>query len=152
MDFTLSAEEAQLRDLAAEFAAREIRPKVRELEEGHVFPRELYRTMGELGFFGIPFPSRYGGLDGTFVGMVAVIEEVGKAWQPITGAFNLQGMTVPFTILNWGTEEQRRRYVEGLIRAELIGFMALTEPGGGSDALGSMRTRATRASGGWVLH
>lgn len=152
MDFALSDEENELRATAAEFGAREIRPIVGDLEETGEFPRELYRKMGEIGFFGIPFPSEYGGLNSTFVALVAVIEEIARVWQPITGAFNLQGMTVPFTILNWGTESQRQQYVEKLIRAELIGFMGLTEAGGGSDALGSMRTHARKVDGGYVLN
>ncbi|MCY4085663.1 MAG: acyl-CoA dehydrogenase family protein [Actinomycetia bacterium] len=152
MDFRLTAEEFEMQELAREFASREITPHVRELEESGAFPRDLYTQMGEVGFFGIPFPEEYGGLGGTFVGLVAVVEEIGKAWQPLTGAFNLQGMTVPFTILNWGTAQQRTSYVEKLIRCELLGFMALTEPGGGSDALGSMQTLARRVDGGWTLN
>jgi len=151
MDFRLDEEELEMQELAREFAQNEIKPRVREMEEAGTFPRELYTQMGEVGFFGIPFPTEYGGLEGSFVGLVAVIEEIGKVWQPLTGAFNLQGMTVPFTILNWGTKQQRERYVEKLIRCELLGYMALTEPGGGSDALGSMETRATRVDGGWRL-
>jgi len=151
VDFNLSDDEEAIRRVAADFAEREIRPRIADLERSGEFPREMYRQMGELGFFGIPFPTEFGGQGGSFVALVAVIEEIAKVWQPVTGAFNLQGMTVPYTILNWGTDEQRERHVRRLIEAQDIGFMALTERGGGSDALGSMKTRAKRVDCGWVL-
>lgn len=151
MDFSLSDEQLAIRDLARDFARRRIAPNVRDWERSGRFPRELLREMGELGFLGACFPERYGGSEAGFLSLVLIIEEIARVWQPVAGFFNPNSMTVPFTILNWGSEEQRERWVRPLISGELVGSFGLTEPDGGSDVLGAMRTRARRVDGGWVL-
>ncbi len=151
MDFTLTDEQAAIREVARDFARRRIAPNVREWESTGHFPREVAAEMGELGFLGCCFPEEYGGSEAGFLSLVLVIEEIARVWQPAAGFFNPNGMTVPFTILNWGSEEQRRRWVEPLIKGRIVGSFGLTEPDGGSDALGSMRTRARRIDGGWVI-
>jgi len=152
MDFTLTDEQAAIREVARDFAKKQIAPNVREWERTGHFPREVAEQMGELGFLGCCFPEEYGGSEAGFVSLVLVIEEIARVWQPAAGFFNPNGMTVPFTILNWGTKEQRERWVEPLIKGKLIGSFGLTEPEGGSDALGSMRSRATKVDGGWKLN
>ena len=152
MDFTLTDEQASIRDVARDFARKRIAPNVREWEQSGHFPREIAAEMGELGFLGCCFPERYGGSEAGFLSLVLVIEEIARVWQAAASFFNPNAMTVPFTILNWGSEEQRQRWVEPLIKGRLIGSFGLTEPDGGSDALGSMRTRATRSDSGWVLN
>jgi isovaleryl-CoA dehydrogenase len=67
-------------------------------------------------------------------------------------AWNMNGLTCPYTILNWGTEEQREKYIPDLISGKKIGFMALTEPGGGSDVIGAMRTRAVKDGSHYVIN
>lgn len=151
MDFTLTDEQAAIRDVARDFARTRIAPNVREWEANGHFPRDVAREMGELGFLGCCFPERYGGSEAGFLSLVLVIEEIARVWQPAAGFFNPNAMTVPFTILNWGDDQQRERWVERLIKGEIIGSFGLTEPDGGSDVLGSMRTRARRVDGGWVL-
>lgn len=152
MDFTLTDEQAAIREVARDFARRRIAPNVREWEASGHFPRELASEMGELGFLGCCFPEQHGGSETGFLSLVLVIEEIARVWQPAAGFFNPNAMTVPFTILNWGTDAQRERWVEPLIRGRIVGSFGLTEPDGGSDALGSMRTRARRVDGGWVLN
>lgn len=151
MEFSLSAEHEAIRDVARAFAQRRVAPNVREWEATGHFPRELLREMGELGFFGCTFPERWGGNESGFLSLVLVIEEIARVWQPIAGLFNPNSMTVPFTILNWGTDEQRERWVRPLIAGEMLGSFGLTEPAGGSDVLGALKTRATRVDGGWTL-
>src|SRR5215210_3497972 len=92
--------------------------------------------MGEEGFYGACFPEEYGGSELGFLNLAIICEEISRVSPGIGSTFNAQAMTVPFTILIWGTEEQIERYVPPLIEGEKVGFFSLTEPGGGSDAAG----------------
>ena len=141
-----------LRALVREFGIKEVRPKIRELEEAGEFPRELYRAMGELGFFGACFPEELGGSDAGYCGLAAVAEELAWVYPPLSAAMNLQAATVPLTIANWGTPEIAEEYVPGLISGDKLGCNAMTEPDGGSDFLGAMRTRAVRDGDDYVIN
>jgi alkylation response protein AidB-like acyl-CoA dehydrogenase len=152
VNFELSDEQQAFADLARRFAADKIEPNIREIELSGKFPRELASQMGEAGFFGCPFPEQYGGNETGFLAMTVVIEELARVWQPICALFNTQGCNVPYAILNWGNEDQRQRFIPDLISARKIGAIGLTEPGGGSDVVGAMRTRATKVDGGWILN
>lgn len=152
MDFSLSPEHEAIRDVARSFAQRRVAPNVSAWESAGQFPREMLREMGDLGFFGCAFPERWGGNESGFLSLVLVIEEIARVWQPLAGLFNPNSMTVPFTILNWGTDEQRARWVRPLIAGEILGSFGLTEADGGSDVLGALKTRAERVDGGWILN
>jgi glutaryl-CoA dehydrogenase (non-decarboxylating) len=132
----------ELSELVRDWGLREVRPRVRELEEKQEFPRELYRDMGRLGFFGCCFPESMGGTAAGYTALAAVAEQLAWVYPPLSAAMNLQAATVPLTIAAWGSDELVERYVPGLITGELLGCNAMTEPDGGSDFLGAMRTRA----------
>ena len=140
-----------LRKLVSSFARKEITPKISELERAGEFPRELYRRMGELGFFGPMLPEEVGGTELGYRALAIIAEGLAYAYPPLSACMNLQAATVPLTIANWGTGEQRDRYVPGLIAGELLGCNAMTEPDGGSDFLGAMRTTATADGDGYVI-
>jgi glutaryl-CoA dehydrogenase (non-decarboxylating) len=147
-----SADElSALRELVREFGRKEIRSRVRELEQAGEFPRELYRRMGELGFFGCIAPEELGGTGAGYEALAIVAEELAYAYPPLSAAMNLQAATVPLTIANWGPPELAERYVPGLIAGELLGYNAMSEPDGGSDFLGAMRTRAIRDGADYVI-
>lgn len=152
MDFELSSEQKAVRQLARDFARKEILPVVPEIMAEGRFPRELIRRLGEVGFLGATFPEKYGGSELGFVMLALISEEIGKAMPVLGSAFNMNSMTVPFTILNWGTEEQIERYVPPLISGQKIGFFGLTEPDGGSDVVGAMKTRAVRDDSHYILN
>ena len=84
--------------------------------------------------------------------MAAVAEQLAWVYPPLTAAMNLQAATVPLTIANWGTPQQVQRWVPALISGEALGANAMTEPDGGSDLLGAMRTRAVRAGDYYVIN
>jgi glutaryl-CoA dehydrogenase (non-decarboxylating) len=140
-----------LRKLVTRFARKEISPRIRELEQAGEFPRELYRRMGALGFFGPMLPDDVGGTELGYGALAIIAEELAYAYPPLSACMNLQAATVPLTIANWGTAEQRDRYVPGLIAGELLGCNAMTEPDGGSDFLGAMRTTATADGDDYVI-
>jgi glutaryl-CoA dehydrogenase (non-decarboxylating) len=148
-----SADELKaLRDLVRDFGRKELRPRFRELERTGEFPRELYRRMGQLGFFGCIAPEELGGTNAGYRALAIVAEELAYAYPPISAAMNLQAATVPLTIANWGQPELAEQYVPGLISGELLGYNAMSEPDGGSDFLGAMRTRAVRDGEDYVIN
>jgi len=129
-----------------------VRPHIRELEQAGEFPRAIYREMGDLGVFGCCFPESLGGTSAGFIALAAVAEQLAWIYPPLTAAMNLQAATVPLTIANWGSAAQVQRWVPALIAGEALGANAMTEPDGGSDLLGAMRTRAVRDGDSYVIN
>jgi len=148
----LTPELAALRELVQEFARREIRPRILELEEEGAFPRALYRQMGELGFFGCIVPEELGGTGMGYRALAVVSEWLAWAYPPITAGMNLQAATVPLMLAKWGAPELAQRFVPGLVAGELLGYNGMSEPGGGTDFLGAMRTTAVRDGDDYVIN
>ena len=137
--------------LVREWGRERVRPFVQEREAAGEFPRDLYAEMGELGFFGCVFDESLGGTDVGFAALAAVAEQLAWVYPPLSAAMNLQAATVPLTIANWGDADVIARWVPDLVAGRALGCNAMTEPAGGSDFLGSMRTRAVRDGSDWVL-
>jgi alkylation response protein AidB-like acyl-CoA dehydrogenase len=150
MDFSLSDEQREIQALARDFAREQIEPHAAEWDREHRFPRELYAQLAELGLMGTCVPEEYGGAGADFISYILVLEELSRAdaGVGVTVAVHTSAVTLP--ILNFGTEEQRARFVPPLARGELIGSFALTEPESGSDA-GSLRTAAVPDGDGWRI-
>ena len=129
MNFDLTEEIAAMQDMARRFAEREVLPRLKE----DVFKRDLVEKMGELGFFGCAFPSRYGGIGAGFLAHSVVCEEISRADSGLRSLFNLQAMTVPYTIMEWGTEAAKEKYVRELVLGRKIGCTCFSEPNVGSD-------------------
>ena len=144
MDFTLPEESAAAAQSVRQFAEAEILPVIKGYEERQEFPHPIIEKMGAAGFFGAAFPEELGGSDMGYLAVAAIAEELSRLAPEFGYAMNMQAMTCPFTIYNWGTEDQTRRFVPDLIAGRKIGMFALSEPGGGSDAAGSMMTTARR--------
>ena len=144
MDLSLPEEIAALDDLVARFVAREIAPAIDDFERRQAFPAPIIAKMGAAGLFGAAFPERLGGSDMGFLAVAVIAEALSRRVPEFGYALNLQAMTCPLTIYNWGEEAQIARFVPDLIAGRRIGMFALTEPGGGSVAAGSMRTTARR--------
>lgn len=136
MNFDLTEEHQAIQDMARRFATREVVPRVNEEE----FKADLVAKMGELGLFGCAFPPGYGGTDSGFLAHSVVCEEVSRADSGLRSLFNIQAMTVPYTIMEWGTQGARERYVRDLVRAGRLGCVCFSEPNVGSD-IASIETR-----------
>jgi alkylation response protein AidB-like acyl-CoA dehydrogenase len=136
MHFDLSEEIRAVQDLARRFAQKEISPRVKEEK----FKRDLVSQMGDLGLFGCAFPARFGGTGLGFLAHSVVCEEISRVDSGLRPLFNLQAMTVPYTIMEWGTPEAREKYVRDLVQGQKIGCTCFSEPNAGSD-LASMETR-----------
>ncbi len=138
--------------LVRQWGRDRVRPLLQEREAAGAFPRDLYREMGDLGFFGCCFPEALGGTDAGFSAMAAVAEQLAWVYPPLSAAMNLQAATVPLTIASWGQADVVARWVPDLLSGRALGCNAMTEPGGGSDFLGSMQTRALRRGPDYVLN
>jgi len=150
MDFELAEELVAVRDLAREFAEKEIAPSAAKDDKEKNFRLDLVRKMGELGFYGTMIPEEYGGNGLGYLAMVLITEEIARAHSAMRVAINMQiGPAV--TLLRFGTEEQKKKFIPPLVSGETIGCFAITEPEAGSDVAG-MRTVAKRAGDHYLLN
>jgi glutaryl-CoA dehydrogenase (non-decarboxylating) len=141
MDFELSDELKAVQDMARKFAETEIAPYADQWDEEHVFPEEVIRKMGELGFFGCILPEEYGGTNMGHLAQTIITEEIARASSSIRVIFNMQSCGTAFTIYRYGSDLLKERYISKLISAEWFGCFGITEPNAGSDVL-SMKTTA----------
>lgn len=151
MDVGLSDTHRDVRDMAREFARREIAPRAAEWNARHEVPVEAMRRLGELGMLGILIPEEYGGAGLDALALCLVMEELAAADAGTSTCVAVQNGLVAAPILRAGSEEQKRRWLPRLASGEIFGCYALTEPDAGSDAA-SLRTRAERAGDAWELH
>jgi acyl-CoA dehydrogenase len=138
------------RDSVRRFIAAEITPHHAEWETVGVVPRELWRKAGAAGLLCPNVPEDYGGPGAGFLYNVILAEEMGRAGATGPG-FTVHSDMVASYILGFGTEEQKKKWLPGMVSGELIGALGLTEPGGGSD-LKAMRTRAERVGDDYVIN
>jgi glutaryl-CoA dehydrogenase (non-decarboxylating) len=141
MNFDLSDEHKQMREMARKFAEEQIAPNADKWDEEHHFPKEIILKMGELGFFGCIIPEEYGGTASGFLAQTLITEEIARASSSLRVAFNMQTVGPALSIVNYGTEDQKQKYVPKLVSAEFIGCFGITEPNSGSDVL-AMKTTA----------
>ena len=150
MDFDLSEELLAIQAAAREFAEKEVAPTVDEDDREHRFRKDLVRKMGELGFFGCVVPEEYGGTDTGFVSLVVITEEIARIHSSLRVAINMQ-IGPARALLEFGSEELKKRYLAGIATAELLSCFAITEPDAGSD-VAAMRTRAERSGNSYILN
>ncbi len=149
----LFPEEIQLiRDSVNRFMETEVAPKMDAIEAAGEFPRDLVLQAGAAGFYGNLFPESVGGSGMGYLATAVVVEEFARNDVRFASCFNQQAATCPYCIYTGGTTEQVLEYVPRLLAGETIGMMSLTEPGGGSDALGNMNTRAVRDGDFYLLN
>jgi glutaryl-CoA dehydrogenase (non-decarboxylating) len=149
MDFQLSEELIAVRDLAREFAEKEIAPTAAKDDREHNFRKDLLLKMGELGFFGTVIPEQYGGNGLGFLALALITEEVARVHSAVRVAINMQ-IGPALALLKFGNEEQKTKWIPPLLRGESIGCFAITEPDAGSD-VAAIRTTATRNGNGYHI-
>ncbi|WP_203840397.1 acyl-CoA dehydrogenase family protein [Winogradskya humida] len=146
----MSVEHDDLAELVRDFFTREVLPHAdRILAQGHP-DREHYRGAGKLGLLGLSVPEQYGGGGGDFTHEAVLLHEQAYAGDTSLGLAVHSGIVTGYLVA-FGTEEQKRRWLPGLCSGDLIGAIAMTEPGGGSD-LQAMRTRAVRDGDHYEVH
>jgi len=144
-------EEAQVLAAVRELVAGKVAPRAAEIDERGEFPQDIRKLFAENDMLGIPIPVEYGGLGGSFQTYVKVVEEVAKACASSSLIVAVQELAM-LPILIAGTNEQKEKYLPKLASGEWIAAYALTEAGSGSDAAGSMRTRAEKRGDKYILN
>lgn len=151
MNFELTEELQGIKKLARDFAEKEILPTVDLDDKAHRFRHDLVKKMGELGFFGTVVPEEYGGNNMGYLAIVLIAEEIARVHSSMRLPFNMNALGPAKTILRFGSEELKKKYIPGLVSAELLGCFAITEPDAGSD-VAAMKTRAVLDGDHYVVN
>jgi alkylation response protein AidB-like acyl-CoA dehydrogenase len=151
MDFSKTENHQMIAQMVRDFAEKEIRPFVMEWDESQTFPREVFRKMGELGLMGVLVPEAYGGSGLGYNEYISVIEEVASVCGSVGLSLAAHNSLCTNHILEFGSEEQKQKYLPKLASGEWIGAWGLTEANTGSDA---MRMKCTAVQDGdyWVIN
>ena len=150
MDLHLSAEQAAVRHLAADFVDREVAPHAAAWDRREAVDPGIVGRLGEVGFLGLTIPEEYGGSGGDHLSYCLVLEELGRGDSAVRGIVSVSLGLVAKSIAGYGSPEQRERWLPRLCHGDALGCFALTEPDSGSDAA-ALTTRAVRDGGDWVI-
>ncbi|PYN43513.1 MAG: acyl-CoA dehydrogenase [Candidatus Rokuibacteriota bacterium] len=151
MDFDLTPEQQQLRDVAREFARAELGDKIAPFDERHEFPHEIVTKLGPLGFLGALVGEEFGGAGLDYVSFALIVEELCRGDASIGITMWAHNSLCANHIAIFGSPEQKRKYLPPLASGQVLGAWGLTEPGSGSDAA-ALATRAELRDGEWVLN
>lgn len=152
MDFELSKELEMLRKAVREFATKKIAPNADQWDAEHYFPyKEVIKPMGELGFFGTVIPDEYEGVDMGWMAAAVVTEEIARASSSLRVQINMQTLGCAYTILTYGSDEIKTRYIPKLVNADYIGGFGITESDAGSDVM-AMASTAEDKGDHWLLN
>ena len=152
MDFKLSKEQQMLQKLFREFAENEVKPIAADVDEEERFPEETVKKMAKLGMMGIYLPKQYGGAGADYLSYVMAVEELAKVCGTTSVILSAHTSLCCNPIFEYGTEEQKQKYLPKLCSGEWIGAFGLTEPGAGTDAQGQQTTAVKNENGDWVLN
>lgn len=151
MNFEFTQEQKMVKEMARDFAEKEVRPIADEVDRTSRFPKEVFKKMGELGLLGIPFPEEYGGAGGDTISYALAVEEIGKACGG-TGLSYAAAISLGASpIYYFGTQEQKEKWLVPMAMGETLGSFGLTEPNAGSDA-GGTRTKAVVDGDEYVIN
>jgi alkylation response protein AidB-like acyl-CoA dehydrogenase len=152
ISFSLDDEHEALRSTVMEFAREVVAPVIGGFYERNEFPYELVAGMGKLGLFGLPFPEEYGGMGGDYLAFCLALHELARVDSSVAITLEAAVALGAMPIYRYGTGEQRGQWLPDLCRGERLAAFGLTEPGGGSDIPGGMRTTARRDGDVWVIN
>jgi butyryl-CoA dehydrogenase len=136
MEFGFTDEQKLAKQMYKEFMENEVKPLAAQIDETEEFPLQTVKKMAKLGMMGIPFPREYGGANGDFLSYIMAVEEAAKVCATTSVILSGHTSLCCWPIYNYGTEEQKQKYLPGLLKGEKLGAFALTEPNAGTDAAG----------------
>jgi len=151
MTFDLGEDVNALREMVHRWAQERVKPIAAEVDRSNVFPPELWREMGDLGLLGITVPEEFGGAGMGYLAHVIATEEIARASASVSLSYGAHSNLCVNQIKLNGSDEQRRKYLPGLISGEHVGALAMSEAGAGSDVVG-MQLRAERRNGHYLLN
>jgi short-chain 2-methylacyl-CoA dehydrogenase len=149
--FTLNEEQEALRSTVAEFARDVVAPVIGGHYQRGEFPYDIVARMGKLGLFGLPFPEEYGGMGGDYFAFCLALHELARIDSSVAITLEAGVALGAMPIFRFGSAAQKQRWLPDLCQGERLGAFGLTEPGGGSDIPGGMRTRARADGEEWVI-
>jgi short-chain 2-methylacyl-CoA dehydrogenase len=151
VSFRLNDEHEDLRATVAGFARAVVAPVIGGYYERSEFPYEIVAKMAKLGLFGLPFPEEYGGMGGDYFALCLALHELARVDSSVAITLEAAVSLGAMPIYRFGSDEQRSRWLPDLCQGERLAAFGLTEPGGGSDIAGGMRTTARLEDGDWVI-
>jgi butyryl-CoA dehydrogenase len=151
MDFQLTKEQEFVRKMVREFAVNEVEPIAADIDQEHRFPEENVKKMGELGLLGIPFPKEWGGTGGDNLAYAITVEELSRVCATTGVICSAHTSLCAWPIFNYGTDEQKKKYLPDLLTGKVLGAFGLTEPNAGTDA-GGQQTKAEDKGDHWLLN
>ena len=150
--FPLGEEIDLLRESVSAFAEKEIAPRASHIDHENLFPHDLWGKMGDMGLLGITVPEEYGGSGMGFLAHMVAMEEISRASGSVGLSYGAHSNLCVQNIFHNGNEAQRRKYIPKLCTGEYVGALAMSEPGAGSDVVGSMTCRAEQRGDVWVAN
>ena len=152
MDFRLTEMQADIANLARDFAEKRLVPTVKERDEKETFDRSILDEMGQLGLLGIPWAEEDGGVGADFLSLAVACEEIAKVDPSIALSFEVHTMLCSWPIWKFGTPAQKAKYLKPLAEGTKLGAFGLTEPNAGTDALNGSTTAVKNEDGSYTLN
>jgi short-chain 2-methylacyl-CoA dehydrogenase len=151
LSYKLDEEHEDLRKSVEGFARDVIAPVIGDLYERGEFPYDIVAQLGRMGLFGLPVPEEYGGMGGDYLALCLALEELARVDSSVAVTLEAGVGLGIMPIFRYGTEAQKREWLPALCAGERLAAFGLTEPGGGTDVAGAMKTRARLEDGQWVI-
>jgi len=151
MKLELTQEQQLFREMVREFAAKEVAPRAKEVDEQGIYPHDTIERMGELGLMGVAIPTEYGGAGADNICYAIGMEEIARACASTSVVMSVNNSLVGDLLYRFGSETQKRTYLKPLAGGQTVGCFALSEPAAGSDA-GAQQTTARRDGDGFILN
>lgn len=151
-DMNLNEDLELLRDTVRKFTAEQIAPRAEQIDADNLFPADLWQKMGELGLLGITVPAEYGGSEMGNLAHLVAMEEISRGSASVGLSYGAHSNLCVSNLYKHANQEQRHKYLPKLCSGEFVGALAMSEPGAGSDVVGSMSCNAVKDGNDWIAN